>query len=172
LSVPQFIAVAIKRRYKALMTNGSALADIANTIQAAIAPVFLLAGISGILGVISTRLGRAIDRTRVLETLYHSTSGADHARHVNELQLLDRRITYANSATTLCVASALAVCLLIILLFVGQLTGERFANSVAALFVVAVLLLAGGLMSFLLEIRIAIRALRVRAELLKHRQDS
>jgi hypothetical protein len=153
------------------MTHGSALADIASTIQTAIAPVFLLAGISGILSVISSRLGRTIDRSRVLEGLYHSSSGNEHARYVNELQLLDRRITYANSATTLCVASALAVCLVIILLFVGQLTGEPFANSVAALFVVAVLLLAGGLLSFLLEIRIAIRALRVRAELLTHRQD-
>jgi hypothetical protein len=154
------------------MTSGSALADIASTIQSAIAPVFLLAGIGGILSVISSRLGRAIDRSRALELLYHSSSGSEHARYVKELQLLDRRITHANSATTLCVASALAVCLVIILLFVGQLTGERFANSVAALFVVAVLLLAGGLLSFLLEIRIAIRALRVRAELLQQRQDS
>ncbi len=145
--------------------------DIASTIQAAVAPVFLLAGIGGMLNVISSRLSRAIDRTRALEPLHRSATGAEHVRTVNELRLLDRRITLSNSAATLCVASALAVCLLIILLFIAQLSGIHYANSVAALFVIAMLLLAGGLLTLLFEIRVAISALRVRAELLEHQSD-
>jgi hypothetical protein len=152
------------------MTNPIPLIDMASTIQSAIAPVFLLAGIGAMLNVISSRLSRAIDRTRSLEPLHSHSTGEEHARYVNELRLLDRRITLANSAATLCVASALAVCLLIIMLFIAQLSGEHYANSVAALFVIAVLLLAGGLLTLLLEIRVAISALRVRAELMQHRK--
>ena len=40
---------------------------LAQVIQLAVAPVFLLAGIAGLLGVLSTRLGRIIDRARVIE---------------------------------------------------------------------------------------------------------
>ena len=37
---------------------------IAHAIQLSIAPVFLLTGIAGLLGVMATRLGRIIDRAR------------------------------------------------------------------------------------------------------------
>jgi Protein of unknown function (DUF2721) len=150
------------------MNNPVSLLDMASTIQSAIAPVFLLTGIGAMLNVISSRLSRAIDRTRSLEPLHRGSLGKEHARYVDELRLLDRRITLSNLAATLCVASALAVCLLIIMLFIAQLSGEHYANSVAAFFVIAMLLLAAGLLTLLLEIRIAIRALRVRAELLQH----
>ena len=40
---------------------------VAEVIQLAVAPVFLLAGIAGLLGVFSTRLARIIDRARVIE---------------------------------------------------------------------------------------------------------
>jgi Protein of unknown function (DUF2721) len=152
------------------MNGPVALIDMASTIQAAIAPVFLLAGIGAMLNVISSRLGRVIDRTRSLEPLHSNSTGEEHARYVNELRLLNRRINLSNSAATLCVASALAVCLLIILLFIAQLSGEDYANSVAALFVISMLLLAAGLLTLLWEIRIAISALRVRAELMQHRK--
>ena len=41
----------------------NSIQSIASVIQLAVAPVFLLAGIAGLLGVLSTRLGRIIDRT-------------------------------------------------------------------------------------------------------------
>ena len=42
------------------------LATVASVIDIAVAPVFLLAGISGLLVVLTNRLGRAIDRSRSL----------------------------------------------------------------------------------------------------------
>jgi len=44
-----------------------AISSIAQTIQLAIAPVFLLAGIGSILNVLAGRLARVVDRSRVLE---------------------------------------------------------------------------------------------------------
>ena len=40
---------------------------VAQVIELAVAPVFLLAGIAGLLGVLSTRLARIVDRARVIE---------------------------------------------------------------------------------------------------------
>ena len=40
---------------------------MSHAIQLAIAPVFLLTGIAGLLAVIANRLGRIIDRARSLE---------------------------------------------------------------------------------------------------------
>jgi Trk-type K+ transport system membrane component len=146
------------------------VANIANTIQTAIAPVFMLAGIAGILNVISTRLGRTVDRTRVLVSQFDTLSDEDHVDAVHELRMLDRRITYDNAATTMCVASALAICLVIILLFVGRLARLNYADAVAVLFVIAMLLLAGGLIAFLIEIRVAIRALHIPVAMLEREE--
>jgi hypothetical protein len=143
------------------------LTDIATTIQSAIAPVFLLAAIGQIVTVISTRLSRAVDRTRVLEDVHSSSKDDVRKRYVWELRLLDRRISYANSAITCCIASALAVSLVIIILFVAQLASFPADKIVAALFVLAMLAFSVGIVLFLAEIRVAIGVLRVRAELLE-----
>jgi hypothetical protein len=47
--------------------NAASISSVAHTIQLAVAPVFLLAGIGGILNVIATRLARVVDRVRALE---------------------------------------------------------------------------------------------------------
>lgn len=45
----------------------SSISALAEIIQIAVAPLFLLAGIAGFLNVMSGRLGRIVDRGRVLE---------------------------------------------------------------------------------------------------------
>lgn len=149
------------------MSDAAGLATVATTIGAAITPVFLLAGIGSILSVISTRLSRAVDRSRVIVRLHPLSAGEDHISQVAELRILDKRIARANLATSLCVMSALTTCLVIILLFIGQLTRLQFADGVAVLFVLTMLLLAGGLLAFLSEIRIALSSLRISEALLE-----
>jgi len=43
---------------------------VSHAIQLAIAPVFLLTGFAGMLGVMATRLARVIDRARVVEAAW------------------------------------------------------------------------------------------------------
>lgn len=50
-------------------------ADIAHVIQLSVAPVFLLAGIGSILGVMANRLARVVDRARILEGRMATTEG-------------------------------------------------------------------------------------------------
>lgn len=144
-----------------------AISSIAQTIQLAIAPVFLLAGIGAFLNVLAGRLARVVDRSRALEELLAESTGAEHDRQISELRLLDRRITLANVSIFLCVASAIAVCTLVALLFVTQLADLAYRTAVAIAFILAMVLLIVGLILFLLEIRLATRGLRIRKELLR-----
>ncbi|MVZ96103.1 DUF2721 domain-containing protein [Sphingorhabdus sp. IMCC26285] len=137
---------------------------IASTIQSAVAPVFLFAGIGGILNVVGMRLSRSVDRVRAIEDLHSKSAGVEHHRYATELLLLERRIKHSNHATTLCVASALAVCLVVVFLFVSQMIGLNLGNTIALIFVLAMLLLAGGLIEFLTEIQIAIGGRRLHKE--------
>ena len=143
------------------------LSTVAATIQIAIAPVFLLAGIGAILNVLAGRLSRIIDRTRILEGLHPRSTGPEHDRHVWELRILDKRISVINAALSLCVASAVAVCIVVALLFVARLVNLHIGQAVALLFIGAMAMLTIGLILFLIEVRISLRAIHVRTEWLE-----
>ena len=145
--------------------------DMAHTIQLAIAPVFLLAGIGAFMNVIAGRLARVVDRARVLEALHPSLDATERQRQVKELRTLEARMGLASKSIYLCTASGLSVCLLVIVLFVGELIDFDLGDAIAILFVVAVALLAGGMTMFLRETRIAVAALHVREELLEYEGD-
>jgi hypothetical protein len=140
--------------------------DMARTIQLAIAPVFLLAGIGAFLNVIASRLARVVDRARVLETLHPDAGEVERERFVTELHTLETRMTLASRSIYLGTASGLAVCMLVITLFVGELIDFNLGDAIALLFVVAVALLAGAMVLFLRETRIALGSLHVRQDLL------
>jgi hypothetical protein len=143
------------------------VASIAHTIQLAVAPVFLLAGISGFLNMLAGRLARVVDRSRALEAQFTAPDRPDHARQMRELRLLDRRIVVINRAIYLCTASAIAICLVVAGLFIAALGDLGFARTMAVAFVLAMLLLVSGLVHFLVEVRLALRTIRVSDELLE-----
>jgi MFS family permease len=153
------------------MVFSPGLSTVAATISTAIAPVFLLAGIGSILNVLAGRMSRVVDRVRALEALHPRSIGPEHDRHVWELRILDQRISIINAALGFCVGSAVAVCLVVALMFVARLIDLGIGTTVAILFIVAMLMLTVGLILFLIEVRISLRAVHVRAELLEHRDD-
>lgn len=144
-----------------LQTPPQAL-DIAHTIQQAVAPVFLLSGVAAMLNVLTSRLARVIDRARSMEGEYHDLPLGDD-RHVlrDRLAVLSRRSRLINRAITLCTICALLVCLLIVTLFVLALLDVSGSRWIAGLFVLAMLALIGGLITFLQEISIATASVRI-----------
>ncbi|PKP94400.1 MAG: DUF2721 domain-containing protein [Alphaproteobacteria bacterium HGW-Alphaproteobacteria-16] len=148
------------------------LSTVAATIQMAIAPVFLLAGIGGILNVLVGRMARVVDRARKIEQLHPVSKGAEHERHVWELRLIDKRLSVINSAIFLCVASGIAICLVVALLFGAQLTHLDIGVIVAVAFIASMLLLTFGLIAFLIEVRLSLGAVHVREELLERDRKS
>ncbi|MDR6852613.1 drug/metabolite transporter (DMT)-like permease [Sphingomonas sp. BE123] len=147
------------------------ISTVAATIQISIAPVFLLAGIAGILNVLVGRMARVVDRARKLEQLHPVSTGAEHERHVWELRLIDRRLAIINTSIWLCVASGIAICLVVALLFGAEIVHLDIGVIVAAAFVMSMLLLTAGLVAFLFEVRLSVRAIRVREELLERERD-
>ena len=135
---------------------------LARVIQLAVAPVFLLAGIAGLLGVLSTRLGRIIDRARVVERRIPRAKRDDQRQLLHaETSSLWRRIDLINWAIRLCVTGALLICLVIVALFVGDLLpGYNISILVAALFVLAMIMIISGLVFLLREIHVATRQMR------------
>jgi Protein of unknown function (DUF2721) len=138
------------------MISPTALGDIAHVIQLAIAPVFLLTGVGTLLAVLSGRLGRAVDRSRVLEKLLPELAGEALEGAHEELRLLARRTRLIYTAISLAVGCALFVCLLIAVAFVDAFLTLDLAKTVAALFVLAMLALIGCLTVFLREIFLAV----------------
>ena len=58
---------------------------LAQIIQLAIAPVFLLAGLGAFLNVCAGRLARIVDRIRVLEPRILASRGEEHDRLIEEV---------------------------------------------------------------------------------------
>lgn len=148
------------------------VSQVAQTIQLALAPVFLLAGIGAFLNVCTGRLARVIDRARFVEQLVLQTRGRDHDRFIAEIRKLDRRITVVNSAILLTVASGAAVCFVVILLFSSELFGAHLGRPIALLFITAMLLQATAFVTFIIEIQLASRTIHIRNEVLFHKADA
>ena len=131
------------------------VAGVAPVIQAAVAPVFLLAGVAATLNVLATRIGRIIDRARIMEDrLQAATAEIANDLHAR-LRVLSRRATLINRAIALSVLSALLVSLVVAALFVSALLRIDLALPIAIAFVIALLSLAAALLHFLREVFIA-----------------
>jgi hypothetical protein len=133
-----------------------ALGDIAHVIQLAIAPVFLLTAVGTLINVLVNRLGRSVDRRRVLTASLAHVEGsvADSARA--ELAFVARRVRLIYSAILLAVLCALLICLLIAIAFVDALVSGDLSQLIAILFVLAMLALIGSLCCFLREIYLGV----------------
>jgi hypothetical protein len=137
------------------MPADSHFLDIGRVIQLAVAPVFLLTAIATIINVLISRLARAVDRRRVLEEHLPGYEGEGLAQATLELAMLGRRVTLVIWATALAVLSALMICLLIGIAFVGAFVSTDLSHAVAILFVASLAALTACLMMFLREISIA-----------------
>lgn len=141
--------------------NPSDVANIAHSIQLSTAPVFLLSGIGVLLGVLTNRLGRVIDRARPLEEKFAQAEGAEIAMLRQRLKHLSRRARLINASITLSTVSALLVAIVVALLFAGAFVRFSLALPVAVLFVGSMFALVGALLAFLVEVRIATLTVRI-----------
>lgn len=137
---------------------------MSHAIQLAIAPVFLLTGIAGLLAVIANRLGRIIDRARSLEQIRLSMDAEERAAAHAELGMLERRRHVCSWSINFCTAGALLVCLVIISLFVDEFVGLNLTPLTGTLFVVSMIGVIGGLTCFLREVYLATHTTAINAK--------
>jgi len=143
---------------------------IAHTIQLALAPVFVLVAMGNILNLLSTRLGRIVDRARVLQQRHGETSGSEHDMVVIEMRTIDVRIRLITRAIRNLVISGLMIGMTVASLFVEEMASYPLEPVAALLFVSAIALLMWALVQFLRETRVAAESLRIPEQYLeRHR---
>ena len=154
-----------------LLPHAPGLTQLAQIIQLAIAPVFLLAGLGAFLNVCAGRLARIVDRARKLEPRIFESRGEEHDRLIREVRMLDRRIRVVNQAIFTTVLSAVLISAVVILLFMAFLTGYRFGTAIALLFIAAMLCTGISFAIFLHETRLGTKSVKIGSHILDHEAD-
>ena len=144
---------------------------IVQTIQLALAPVFVLVAIGNILNILSTRLGRVVDRARVLQAMHIETQGPAHDMVVREIRVVDQRIRIITHAVRIMVISGLCIGTTVVLLFLDGLAGFDLHVLAAITFLGSIVLLLAALVLFLRETQVAAEALRIPRDYLELHRD-
>ena len=145
------------------MQDLARLTEIGHVIQLAVAPVFLLSGVGAMLAVLTNRLARIIDRGRLVEAGLPDAGETAVTGMQSELAVLSQRARLINWAISLCTVCALLVCGVIVSLFLGPFLQLDLSAVVAWVFIAAMIALYSALVSFLREIFVATRHLRIGA---------
>jgi hypothetical protein len=136
------------------------VAAVAQVIQLAVAPVFLLTGVGATLGVLANRLARIIDRARAQEA--RRDAGAGNLQEIAaDLAHLSQRARLVYRAIAMLVVSALLVGFVIISLFLGVFLDASLGGLIAVLFIGAMIAFIAALMVFLREVYVGTQGLRI-----------
>ncbi len=130
-------------------------------LQTAIGPVILISGIGLLLLTMTNRLGRAIDRARILVGTLPDTTETRRVKIAAQLQILWRRARLIRLAIALASVSALAAAILIIVLFLTALWQIETSWIIVILFIVCMLCLIGSLALFIHDINQSLAALKL-----------
>jgi hypothetical protein len=137
------------------------VADLIPVLQTAIGPVILISGIGLLLLTMTNRLGRAIDRARLIGARLSAVDGAAREALDAQLRILWRRARLIRTAIALASTSALAAAVLIILLFFTALLGIPTAWLIASLFAICMVSLILSLIVFIHDINQSLAALKL-----------
>ena len=146
------------------MLTPIAPADILRIIQGAIAPVVLISGVGLLLLTLTARLGRIVDRTRILAAERRGAAAGDRAGLDAQLAILAHRAWLIRLAVALGASSVAMIGVLIAVLFLGLLLGWDVALAAAMLFVASLLSLVAAMLVFVRELFQALTALHLTLE--------
>jgi hypothetical protein len=136
------------------------LSTVTHGIQLAVAPVFLLTAVSAMIGTVAGRLGRIIDRARLVEDRIESAPTTDPMTAAyRELAGLRRRGRLANLCIALLTFCAILIGLTIMALFIGETTEMQIFRMATLCFLSGVVCFLLALLCFLTETLLATRIL-------------
>jgi hypothetical protein len=133
--------------------------SVTHVIQLAVAPVFLLTAIATLISALNTRLGRIVDRIRVLQAQGPAAARSEAgATREHEFAVLSRRVHLSYLAILSAGIAGLFICLVVAMAFIGVLLEVDLAKVLAVLFVLAMVSMITSLSLFLREIYLAVSA--------------
>jgi Protein of unknown function (DUF2721) len=137
------------------------ISELIPVIQTAIGPMILISGVGLLLLSMTNRLGRVIDRVRILSHGLDSEPEEIQKRKIEQLIILWRRARLIRLAITLTAVSALCAALLIILIFLLALLKLDTPWLMAGLFFICMSSLIGALIAFIKDINQTLAALKL-----------
>ena len=133
--------------------------DLIPTLQTAIGPVILISGVALLLLTMTNRLGRAIDRARLIGAALAAPTPPSRAPLEAQLRILWRRARTIRAAIALATISALLAAMLVIVLFFSALLRLEAPWLITLLFISCMLSLTLALGLFLHDINQSLAAL-------------
>lgn len=138
--------------------------SLLTVIQAAIAPVVLISGVGLLLLTLSGRLGRIVDRTRLVAAELRTVPERGRDGLMHQLNVLRHRARLIRLALTLSATAVALVGLVITLLFLGQIFPWHVTLVCTVLFVAALLCVVVAMFVFVRELTESLVALELSIE--------
>lgn len=133
--------------------------DIAKALSVALAPVFLITGVAGLLNAMIFRFGRVIDRTRFV--LREAKLGTIATKDVNsEVKVLYHRARLLRTAIILAATSIFTTVLCIFVIFTTVVLDVTLAYVIPAMFTIGLAFLIAALGLFIQDFAISLTALK------------
>lgn len=133
-------------------------------IELAITPVILISGVGALMITLTNRMGRVVDRTRILAGQVHAAGPEDRPHLESQLAILWRRAKLVRLSVTLAGISMLLALFLVLAIFVDALLQRAFGVELVIIFVASVLCLIAAVGAFLRDIWLSLRALRLEVD--------
>ncbi|MGD9625349.1 MAG: DUF2721 domain-containing protein [Arcobacter sp.] len=138
--------------------DASTINSVSQLIQLSVAPVFLLAGVAGLLNVFTGRLSRIIDKVDRLDK--YENENIELLKNNEEIYLkieqrrkfLTMRMKNTNLAILFCTTTGLLIALVIVTMFLSAIFDFKDSLLIAILFILAMGSLIISLFLFLREI--------------------
>ncbi len=137
------------------------LREIAPVLQLALGPVILISGIGLLLLSMTNRLGRLIDRSRLLSEARRNAKEADRERVEAQIGVLTTRARVMRRAIVYAVVSLLFAAILIITLFLAAVLRWEAVTVVVVLFACCIIALIASLVAFLRDVNHALEAIKL-----------
>ena len=131
--------------------------NVSHLIQLSVAPVFLLAGVAGLLNVFTGRLSRIIDKVDKLDK-YEDENHLDtkdkelSQKLIQRRKFLTMRMKNTNLAILFATSTGLLISLVIVTMFLSAIFQFKDSIFIASLFILAMICLIISLFLFLKEI--------------------
>jgi len=144
---------------------GTGMSDLISRLQVAVGPVILISGVGLLLLSLTNRFGRAVDRSRQLIHEMREAGEPDRRHLRDQVEVLYRRARLIQISIILGATSVLFAALLIITLFFTALMKWESAAIlgllVSVLFAGCLLTLIGAIVTFIVDIHLSLKALKL-----------
>jgi hypothetical protein len=146
------------------MLPPTSLDQIIPELRDAVGPVILISGVGLLLLTMTNRLGRCIDRARQLKNELSKLAGAERTATQAQVEIIYRRAKIIRRAILYAVTSALLAAVLVMVLFSMAWLRCDAAWLAGIIFIVCMGSLCASLVAFIMDINLALHALKLELE--------